>query len=212
MKIYTRTGDDGTTGLFGGPRVPKTHLRITSYGTVDELNSVLGVARADLHASAGSAADLQARSGSPSGPTQALSAGQMQALAALDAELEQIQKELFLLGADLATPLDSKAKVARVSDSQVQALEAAIDRLTDVLPPLERFILPGGSRLAAGLHVARTVCRRAERLVVELATETEVSALAVTYLNRLSDYLFTAARAANAALGVRDVEWLPDAP
>jgi len=202
MKIYTRTGDDGTTGLFGGPRVPKTHLRITSYGTVDELNSVLGVARADLHANSNSAAD----------PTQALSAGQVQALAALDAELEQIQKELFLLGADLATPLDSKAKVARVSDSQVQALEAAIDRLTDGLPPLERFILPGGSRLAAGLHVARTVCRRAERLVVELAAETEVSALAVTYLNRLSDYLFTAARAANAALGVRDVEWLPNAP
>lgn len=199
MKIYTRTGDDGTTGLFGGPRVPKTHLRITSYGTVDELNSVLGVARADLGAGLSVVlADL--------------GAAQQEALAVLDSELERIQKELFLLGADLATPLDSKAKVARVSGAQISALEAGIDRMTEGLAPLERFILPGGSRVAAGLHVARTVCRRAERLVVELASETEVSALAVTYLNRLSDYLFTAARAANAALGVNDVEWLPDAP
>ncbi len=189
MKIYTRTGDDGTTGLFGGPRVPKTHLRISSYGTVDELNSVLGAARADL--------DNDRQAAGRSG------------LDILDAELERIQKELFLLGADLATPLESKANVARVSEDQVRALEAGIDRMTEQLAPLTRFILPGGSRVAANLHVARTVCRRAERLVVELAAEKKVSALAVTYLNRLSDYLFMAARTANAALGVDDVEWLP---
>ncbi|PIQ59884.1 MAG: ATP:cob(I)alamin adenosyltransferase [Bacteroidetes bacterium CG12_big_fil_rev_8_21_14_0_65_60_17] len=194
MKIYTRTGDDGTTGLFGGPRVPKTHLRISSYGTVDELNSILGLARADLISTG------------PDGNDRS------EGLSVLDGELERIQKELFMLGADLATPLDSKARVARVSEAQIEALEAGIDRMTGQLAPLERFILPGGSRAAAQLHVARTVCRRAERLVVELSAGTDISALAVTYLNRLSDYLFTAARAANAALGIGDVEWLPEGP
>lgn len=178
MKIYTRTGDDGTTSLFSGGRVPKHHLRVESYGTVDELNSVLGVAR-----------------------TMGLSASAA-------AHVERVQNELFALGADLATPLDAPTDyVVRVTADQVTALETAIDTLTADLPPLTHFILPGGSPAAAMIHVARTVCRRAERLVVQLSEHEAIGDIPVHYLNRLSDFLFTLARWENQQAGIPEHEW-----
>lgn len=192
MKIYTRTGDTGTTGLFGGPRVSKHHIRIDGYGTVDELNSILGVVRVEI-----------ARiSGQVEGPT----------LAVLDATLGRLQKELFVLGADLATPEGARAATVRVEEQHIRRLEEEIDALDSDLPDLTRFILPGGSGVAAHMHMARVVCRRAERLVVALSEEENINEWAVMYLNRLSDYFFTAARAANVAVGVSDNEWLPPSP
>ena len=183
-KIYTRTGDDGTTGLATGERVEKWNLRVESYGAVDETNAAIGVAR--LHA--GSDAEL-------------------------DAMLGRIQNDLFDLGADLATPERDKPlafEALRIVDAQVKRLEAEIDEINAAIPPLESFILPAGSALSAHLHVARTVCRRAERLIAELgATEGEkVSAPALAYANRLSDFLFVAARRANDN-GAGDVLWVP---
>lgn len=178
MKIYTRTGDDGTTSLFSGGRVRKDHLRVEAYGTVDELNSVLGVART-LH---------------PQGD--------------LAVWLEQIQNQLFHLGADLATPLDAKAEwVVRVEESAVIWLETTIDAMTEQLPPLKTFILPGGTPLAAQIHVARTVCRRAERLTVALAEHEDLGPWTLKYLNRLSDWLFTAARYANFQANMPESAW-----
>lgn len=178
-KIYTKTGDDGTTALGGGERVPKDALRIETYGTVDELNSVLGVA---------------------------LSAGLEPTLAA---EVKRIQNELFHLGSDLCVPEDDKVRmpVPRIEERHVQALEYAIDRMSHALGPLENFILPGGSIGAAHLHVARTVCRRAERLAVTLAREETIGAFVIAYLNRLSDALFVMARWENKHRGVDDVTW-----
>ncbi len=180
-RIYTKTGDDGTTGLFGGTRVRKDHLRIETYGTVDELNSIIGVA---------------------------LTTDVPESLAV---QLRSISSVLFTLGADLATPLDPPPAydVPRISDEHIAELEQWIDGHDDALEPLKTFILPGGSPVAAHLHVARTVCRRAERNAVALASYEDVGAHVVRYLNRLSDYLFTAARAANALLGVADVPWRP---
>lgn len=176
MKIYTRTGDDGTTALFSGGRVDKTHLRVETYGTVDELNSMLGLARS---------------SGAVSGDW-----------------LTQIQTQLFHLGADLATPLDSKSDwVVRVDAEAIQWLEDIIDEMTAQLPELKHFILPGGTPAAAHLHVARTICRRAERLAVALAAETALNAQILPYLNRLSDALFTLARWENFQAGVSEEEW-----
>ena len=189
MKIYTRTGDTGTTGLFGGPRVPKHHIRIDSYGTVDELNSVLGVVRVEITRAAEQA----------EGPT----------LAMLDTTLARLQKELFVLGADLATPAEARAATVRVDERHISRLEEEIDVLDSDLPALKRFILPGGSGVAAHMHMARVVCRRAERLVVALSEQEPINEWAIMDLNRLSDYLFTAARAANAGVGVADNEWLP---
>jgi cob(I)alamin adenosyltransferase len=183
-KIYTRTGDKGTTGLATGERVEKWNLRVEAYGAVDETNSALGVAR--LHAA--SDADL-------------------------DAMLSRIQNDLFDLGADLATPERDKPlgwEALRIIEVQVTRLETEIDQMNAAIPPLESFILPGGSALAAYLHVARTVCRRAERLIAELAAtpDEKVSAPALAYANRLSDFLFVAARRANAN-GAADVLWVP---
>jgi cob(I)alamin adenosyltransferase len=176
MKIYTRTGDDGTTGLFAGGRVSKAHLRVDAYGTVDELNAVLGVVRAQR----------------PAG----------------DAWLAQIQRQLFVLGADLATPQEASASSAvRMDADAVAWLEARIDELTAALPPLTHFILPGGCPAAAHTHIARTVCRRAERLAVALAEHEPLGNQVVPYLNRLSDFLFTLARWENAQAGVPDVIW-----
>jgi cob(I)alamin adenosyltransferase len=176
MKIYTKTGDAGETGLFGGQRVTKDALRVQAYGTVDECNATLGVART----------------------------------ATSDAELDEllgaIQNQLFTVGADLATPGGSP-NIPRIGDDEVAFLEAAIDRLEAGLAPLKQFILPGGSPAAAQLHVARTVCRRAERWVVSLAREEVVNLQLLAYLNRLSDLLFVLARAANARAGVDDVPW-----
>lgn len=183
MKIYTRTGDSGTTGLFGGGRVLKSHPRIEAYGTVDEANSAVGVARAFL-------------------PEPA-------AIQPLDQILAAIQRDLFVLGADLATPIESKAMTARLTSEHVDRIESSIDQLQDDLPPLKRFILPGGTHAGAHLHLARTICRRAERLVVDASAEEEISEFAVIYLNRLSDLLFVAARWINMREGVGDEEWNP---
>lgn len=182
MKIYTRTGDQGTTGLFGGGRVPKTHARIAAYGTVDETNSFIGLALASL----------------PNGATTEL--GRI---------LADIQRDLFVLGADLATPHGSRASVPRISTADVERIESEIDRLEEDLEPLKRFILPGGSLAGSTLHVARTVCRRAERLVLEAADGDAISEFAIMYLNRLSDLLFVAARWTNHREGLREDEWNP---
>lgn len=184
-RIYTRTGDKGTTALGTGKRVPKTDARIAAYGTVDEANSFIGVARAAL---AGAEPEV-------------------------DAMLERIQNDMFDLGADLCTPddgIDRGYEPLRVSEKQVERLESEIDRLNGKLAPLNSFILPGGSPAAAALHVARTVSRRAERKMAELAaTEGEsVSHAAMKYVNRLSDFLFVAARFVNAR-GKSDVLWTP---
>ncbi|HEX2905239.1 MAG TPA: cob(I)yrinic acid a,c-diamide adenosyltransferase [Phototrophicaceae bacterium] len=178
MKIYTKTGDDGTTSLFSGGRVLKTHLRVEAYGTVDELNSVLGVARAHQ----------------PSPQT--------------DAWLAQIQRQLFHLGADLATPLDAKSEwVVRMDADTITWLETRIDEMTAALPPLKNFILPGGSLAAAQLHIARTVCRRAERVAVALAEYEAIGDHVLPYLNRLGDFLFVLARWENQQAGVPEAKW-----
>ncbi len=176
MKIYTRTGDDGTTSLFSGGRVPKHHLRVESYGTVDELNSVLGVARTCK----------------PHG----------------DDWLVRIQHQLFNLGADLATPLDAKSSwVVRMDADTIIWLENGIDEMTAQLPELKNFILPGGTPAAAHIHVARTICRRAERLVITLQEDEPIGEHVVPYLNRLSDFLFTLARWENLKAGIPDETW-----
>ncbi len=178
-KVYTRTGDDGTTALGGGQRVDKDALRIEAYGTVDELSSTLGVAIAH---------GLDAE---------------------LTAELLRIQNELFHLGSDLCILEEDKErfKVPTIEERHVTALEEAIDRWSAEVGPLANFILPGGTVGAAHLHVARTVCRRAERLLVSLARAERVGAWTLCYLNRLSDALFVYARAENRRRGIADVLW-----
>ncbi len=186
-KIYTRTGDDGTTALGTGERVRKDGLRVSAYGTVDETNSVIGLACLALDDSQDT----------------------------LRKQLGRIQNDLFDVGADLCVP-DHGQKLEyeplRISEAQVARLEADIDALNGELQPLKSFVLPGGSAAAAGLHQARTVCRRAERLIVELAAvpEEPVSADVLKYINRLSDYLFVAARYANDR-GNADILWVPGA-
>ena len=203
MKIYTRTGDSGLTGLFGGPRVSKDDLRIEAYGTADELNSVLGTARAALSAHMPGPFDEPERTGeAKSGST---TRGHW--ARDLDAWLERIQNELFDLGADLATPLEAKAKVHRLEQDWIDALEADIDALEKDLSPLTAFILPGGSDVASNLHMARTVCRRAERRVISLAKRDDINMQCAVYLNRLSDALFVAARLANHRMGIKDHAW-----
>ncbi len=180
MKIYTKTGDKGDTSLFGGQRVPKDALRIEAYGTVDELNSVLGIVRAD---------NKQKE---------------------IDEILEHVQNELFVLGADLATPRPSNAKqIRRVEPKDAMRLEKTIDKLEAKLEPLRAFILPGGSPVAARLHFARTVCRRAERAVVRLSRNEDIGEAITIYLNRLSDLLFVLARYANRCAGVSETKWKP---
>lgn len=180
-KIYTRTGDDGETALASGERRPKFDLRIAAYGTVDETNAAIGLAR--LHTSG-----------------------------ELDAMLGRIQNDLFDLGADLACPDDPDPKWTplRISEEQVLRLESEIDALNDGLPPLNSFVLPGGTPAAAWLHMARTVCRRAEREAVELATREAVNSAAMRYLNRLSDFLFVASRYLNDRDG-KNILWVPGA-
>lgn len=178
-RIYTRTGDKGETGLGSGKRVPKYDLRIEAYGTVDETNSCVGVAR-------------------------------LSAAPDLDAMLARVQNDLFDLGADLCVPEDGSeiaTKALRITAAQVTRLEQEIDRMNERLPALTSFVLPGGTAAAANLHVARTVCRRAERLMVKLAERESVGDEAIKYANRLSDFLFVAARFANLPQG--DVLWVP---
>jgi cob(I)alamin adenosyltransferase len=183
-RIYTRTGDDGTTGLATGERRPKHDLRIDAYGTVDETNACIGLAR------------LHTRHDEE-----------------VDGMLGRIQNDLFDLGADLATPEGGRPRARedlRIAETQAERLEREIDRLNAHLSPLKSFVLPGGTEAAAHLHLARTVCRRAERLVVALAGKPDerVSPAAIKYLNRLSDFLFVAARYVNDH-GARDVLWVP---
>ena len=181
LKIYTRTGDAGSTGLFGGGRVEKDDPRVEAYGEVDELNAVLGMARA------------------------------VEMMPRIDEVLVPIQRDLFSLGALLATPDRDKMKQqlakARIDDARVAELEQLIDEGEAELEPLKAFILPGGTPKAAALHVARTVCRRAERRVVALQREVELPQLVVIYLNRLSDLLFVLARVANRRAGAGEVTW-----
>lgn len=182
MKIYTKTGDSGTTGLFGGPRVLKSDARIAAYGTVDELNATIGFALALL-------------------PTDAPTP--------VDELLGRVQIELFVLGADLATPLEAKVDVPRIEPRHTSALETAIDTLEDELPSLTQFILPGGSPSGASLHKSRTVCRRAERLVVELDQNEAINGETLIYLNRLSDLLFVVSRYVNQMAGQEEKAWSP---
>jgi cob(I)alamin adenosyltransferase len=182
MKIYTKTGDDGTTGLFSGERVSKSSLRVDTYGTVDELNSIVGII---------TTLDIDAT---------------------MKDVLLKISRLLFVLGSDLATALDSKnkSKTERINEKHIEWLEHLIDDYEKVLPPLKNFILPGGSKAAAFLHYARTVCRRAERLAVDLFQHENIGVNVIKFLNRLSDFLFMAARMANHLSGVDDVKWLKD--
>jgi cob(I)alamin adenosyltransferase len=181
VKIYTKTGDRGETGLFGGPRVRKSDARVEAYGEVDELNAALGAARAVVE-------DPE-----------------------IDGHLARVQAELFRVGAELATPHDVKARsaVPPLETAATARFEAAIDAWERELPPLHRFVLPGGTRTAAALHVARTVCRRAERRAVALAAEAEVDPGVLAYLNRLSDFLFVAARVANRRAHREEPLWDP---
>ena len=181
MKIYTRTGDEGQTGLFGGGRVSKTHPRVEAYGDVDELNAALGMARA------------------------------IELMPRVDEVLVPLQRDLFAIGALLATPDRDKMKKqlekARIDESRIKELEHAIDDGDRELEPLKSFIVPGGTPKAAALHVARTVCRRAERSVVHLRRDEDIPQLVVIYLNRLSDLLFVLARVANRRAGAGEVTW-----
>ena len=182
-RVYTRTGDDGETGLFGGPRVPKDDPRLEAYGTVDELNSVIGVAAAIVDE------DLRA-------------------------QLQVIQSDLFDIGGELATPdLEERVQKGqvvgpRVSDDDIARLERWIDALDEEIEPLVRFILPGGTLASGHLHVARTVCRRAERRLLTMSRTASVEPRLIRYLNRLSDLLFTMARAANRRGSVDEPQWL----
>jgi cob(I)alamin adenosyltransferase len=182
MRIYTKTGDKGDTGLFGGGRVGKHHPRVEAYGEIDELNAVLGMARA------------------------------VEMMPRIDEVLVPVQRDLFGLGALLATPdrekMEKQLQKARIDDERIAQLERAIDAAESELEPLAAFVLPGGTPKAAALHVARTVCRRAERRVVALReTDDDVPPLVTIYLNRLSDLLFVLARLANRRAGAGEVTW-----
>ncbi len=184
MKIYTRSGDEGETGLFGGGRVPKSHIRVEAYGAVDELNATLGMAVQTV-------ADSE-----------------------ISARIQRIQQDLFTLGASLATPGaedgSARAKVPPIPLERIQEMEAWIDEATEETPPLTSFILPGGGPGSASLHLARTVCRRAERGVVRLNSQEPTDPGILRYLNRLSDLLFVLARLENHRAGVEDVPWRKD--
>ncbi len=176
MKIYTRTGDDGSTSLFSGERVPKTSLRVEACGTLDELNCAIGVTRA-------------------ASPT-----------AEADVYLAMIQRHLFSLGADLAASGSARREV-RINPPEIAWLETEIDRMQSELPPLRNFILPGGSPAAAQIHLARAICRRAERIVVSLSRSEEIGGNPLMFLNRLSDFLFVLARYENLRRGVTEEKW-----
>jgi cob(I)alamin adenosyltransferase len=180
-KIYTKTGDDGRTGLFGGGRVGKDHARVEAYGDVDELNAFIGSARS------------------------------VEMMPRIDEILAPVQRDLFAIGALLATPHPDKHKEqlekARISDRRIAELEQAIDDGEEELAPLKAFILPGGTAKASALHVARTVCRRAERAIIRLQQTDDVPQVVIVYLNRLSDLLFVLARVANRRAGAGEATW-----
>ena len=179
MKIYTKKGDSGNTSLFGGQIVGKSSSRIDAYGTVDELNSVLGVVRS------------------------------LELNSQIDNWINTVQHQLFVLGSDLATPYSKEAKIDRISEEEITFLEELIDKMDAELPQLKNFILPGGTPAAANIHLARTVCRRAERLTVACNEDDYVSNLTIKYLNRLSDFLFMLGRYENFKSGKEDTPWIP---
>lgn len=179
FKIYTKTGDKGETGLFGGKRLPKSHLRIEAYGTVDELNSYLGLIRDLLENE--TQRDL----------------------------LKSIQERLFTVGSSLASDPDKKMITPDLKISDIELLEQAIDSMNDALPPLKNFIFPGGHPTVSHTHIARCICRRAERRVVELAQHEAVEEVVIQYLNRLSDYLFTLGRKIAQDLNAPEIPWQP---
>ena len=187
MKIYTKTGDDGTTGLYGGTRVPKYNLRIEAYGTVDELNSHIGLVRDQ---------DIEI---------------------ALKEQLLKIQNDLFTLGAMLATPKEKeilksgkeRLNIPKVDESSIKFLEIAIDQMEEKLPAMTHFILPGGHPTVSYCHIARCVCRKSERLTVELSHQTSIDKLILVYLNRLSDYLFVLARKLTYDNNIDEIPWIP---
>lgn len=188
MKIYTKTGDKGMTSLFGGTRVPKHHLRIESYGTVDELNSFVGLIR----------------SLNPDKETREV--------------LIQIQNQLFTVGSTLATDPEKavmrsgkqRLKIEKINEAKIRLLEDEIDRMNDSLPPLTHFILPGGNEVVSYCHIARTICRRAERRITQLNETEEVDPLVVRYLNRLSDYFFVLARKLSSDMEAEEIKWVPE--
>jgi cob(I)alamin adenosyltransferase len=181
MKIYTKTGDKGSTGLLGGTRVSKGHIRIDSYGTVDELNSYLGLLR------------------------------DQEVLKEKSTELIEIQNTLFVIGSSLASdPEKSKVKIPELFDESIYILEKAIDTMDSELPPMRNFVLPGGHQSVSFCHVSRCVCRRAERLVTLLSESEQVDELVLKYLNRLSDYLFVLSRWMTLKLDIEEVPWLPN--
>jgi cob(I)alamin adenosyltransferase len=184
MKIYTKTGDDGSTGLIGGSRIRKSDLRIECYGTVDELSAAIGLA----------------------GVVARQSAREIEGL------LQQVQNDLFVAGSWLATPEDSPLRnsLPALEESIIARLEMQIDSAAAILPALRNFILPGGTELAARLHLARTICRRAERQIVSFAMDRPISPILLTYFNRLSDWLFVHARRANQIANVPDILWSAD--
>lgn len=186
MKLYTGSGDDGTTGLFSGQRVSKDHPRVEAYGTVDELNAAVGLAGAACESD------------------NTLHARFLEIFA-------QLQSRLFDIGADLATPPGGKheSKVLRISDAEVHEVESWIDEIDAGNKPMKRFVMPGGTELAARLHIARTVCRRTERTMISLTHSEPVGDGSITYVNRVSDLLFAMARRANREAGVADVPWKP---
>lgn len=179
FKIYTKTGDEGQTGLFGGMRLPKSHLRIEAYGTVDELNAYIGLLR-----------DVLKNDG-------------------LKLDLKKIQDELFTIGARLASDPEKEMKVPEVQNTAILRLEKAIDTMDSELPPLKNFILPGGHTTVSYCHIARCVCRRAERRVVALGLESSVEPVILQFLNRLSDYLFVLGRKLGKDLNAPEIPWKP---
>jgi cob(I)alamin adenosyltransferase len=204
-RVYTRHGDAGETKLVGGQTVRKDELRIEAYGTVDELNAFVGVARASLEEATMA---LEAFEGGLE--VEGVPENAVEGLEALDASLVRVQHELFNLGSLLATlPEDVHPKQPKITQAEIDLLEKEIDRHAD-LPPLRSFVLPGPNRLNADLHVCRTVCRRAERLTVSLAREQALDAMCVRYLNRLSDALFVWSRAANVLVGADETTWKPN--
>lgn len=180
MKIYTKKGDSGSTSLFGGTRVPKSSARIEAYGTVDELNSIVGL---------GASYDISEQG---------------------KKWVKRVQEDLFVLGADLATPPSSNTRIDRIDEEAITYLEKAIDTMQTRLPSLKNFILPGGCPAGATFHLARTVCRRAERATVSCSETEEISDLTIKYLNRLSDFLFVLARFENNQSGTPEEIWKPE--
>ena len=186
MKIYTKHGDQGETGLFGGARVPKDHLRIQAYGTLDELNAVLGMVVARIE-------DGERHDGK---------------FLDLKSQLLRVQAELFQLGAEMATPRGKSPGISLIAEEEINRLESEIDAFETELAPLKTFVLPGGTLLSSELHLARTVSRRAERETIGLHRAEPQRTEVLKYLNRLSDYLFVASRMANHRLGRPDVPWI----